>query len=313
MLQVELSADYPGRKEVLRNVNFHMAAGEVLGLVGQSGSGKSTLALALLRLLHFRGGSVRGHIVFEGQDLASSPEKLVRTYRGRMIAYVPQSPATSLNPALRIRTLISEAWRAHDPRAISPEAMLDLLAEVCLPAQTGFLDLRSGQLSVGQGQRLLIALALLHRPRLIVADEPTSALDLITQQEILRLFRRISDTCGTALLFISHDLTSVAQICDRVAILYEGEIIEIGATPEVFEHPKHPYAQRLIGALPQPCGTGDRFSVARASSPRQSRQTPGRDRQSLPTASPPDRPKENAARHCAEPFESCQRRHVPGR
>jgi peptide/nickel transport system ATP-binding protein len=251
MLQVQISADYPGRKNVLHDVTFNLSGGEVLGLVGQSGSGKSTLALALLRLLHYRGGVVRGHINFEGQDLASGPERLVRTYRGRKIAYVPQSPATSLNQALRVRTLISEAWRAHEPRAISQEAMLDLLAQVSLPAQPDFLNLRSGEMSIGQGQRLLIALALLHRPRLIVADEPTSALDLITQQEILQLFRRIRDDSGTAILFISHDLTSVAQICDRVAILYAGEIIEIGPTSEVFERPQHPYAQRLIGALPR--------------------------------------------------------------
>lgn len=251
MLHVELSADYPGKKNVLRNVTFDMSRGEVLGLVGQSGSGKSTLALALLRLLQFRGGTVRGRIVFEGQDLVTLPERQVQTYRGRQIAYVPQSPATSLNQALRIRTLISEAWRAHNPRAISQEAMLDLLTQVSLPAQADFLDVRSSQLSVGQGQRLLIALALVHGPRLIVADEPTSALDLITQQDILRLFRRISDDKGTAILFISHDLTSVAQICDRVAILYEGEIIEVGETQEVFERPRHDYAKRLIGALPR--------------------------------------------------------------
>lgn len=251
MLQVQLSAGYPGKKNVLHNVTFDVAEGEVVGLVGQSGSGKSTLALALLRLLHFRGGTVHGRILFEGQDLAASPEKVLRTYRGRKIAYVPQSPATSLNQALRIRTLISEAWRAHNPKTISQEAMLDLLNQVSLPARPEFLDLHSGELSIGQGQRLLIALALLHGPRLIIADEPTSALDLITQQEILRLFRRISDTSRTAILFISHDLASVAQICDRVAILYEGEIIEIGPTADVFAKPQHPYAQRLIGALPR--------------------------------------------------------------
>jgi ABC-type dipeptide/oligopeptide/nickel transport system ATPase component len=251
MLHVELSADYPGKNNVLRNVTFDMSRGEVLGLVGQSGSGKSTMALALMRLLHFRGGLVRGRIVFEGQDLAALPEKLIRAWRGSKIAYVPQSPATSLNPALRIRTLISEAWRAHSSLPITQQSMLDLLGQVSLPAQAEFLNLRSGELSIGQGQRLLIALALLHRPRLIVADEPTSALDLITQQEILRLFRQISDESGTAILFISHDLTSVAQICDRVAILYEGEIIEIGATQNVFESPQHPYARRLIAAIPR--------------------------------------------------------------
>ena len=251
MLRVAISTDYPGHPDVLKNVAFDMAPGEILGLVGQSGSGKSTLALAILRLLQYRGGTVRGRIEFEGRDLASIPEKLARTYRGRQIAFVPQSPATSLNPALRLRSLISEAWRAHNPRPISQDAMLHLLQQVSLPAQPDFLALRSGQLSIGQGQRLLIALALLHHPRLIIADEPTSALDLITQQEILRLFREISATSGTAILFISHDLMSVAQICDRVAILYQGELVEIGATSQMFERPRHPYSQRLIGAIPR--------------------------------------------------------------
>ena len=251
MLHVAISADYSSKQNVLRDVTFDMSPGEVLGLVGQSGSGKSTLALALLRLLEYRGGTMRGRIVFEGHDLAAIPERQVRTYRGRRIAYVPQSPSSSLNPALRIRTLIGEAWLAHNSRALSQEAMLDLLNEVSLPAHPDLLKLRSGELSIGQGQRLLIALAILHRPALIVADEPTSALDLITQQDILKLFRRISDSCGTAILFISHDLTSVAQICDRVAVLYQGEIIEIGPTSQVFLQPRHPYAQRLMAALPR--------------------------------------------------------------
>jgi ABC-type glutathione transport system ATPase component len=251
LLQVAVSTDYPGRSNVLRDVRFEIASGDVLGLVGQSGSGKSTLALAILRLLQYRGGRVHGSIRFDGQDLAAMPEKLARTYRGREIAYVPQSPATSLNPALRLRTLINEAWRAHHPHPLSQDAMIDLLRQVSLPAQSSFLDLRSGQLSIGQGQRVLIALAILHQPRLIIADEPTSALDLITQQEILRLFRKITDERGTAMLFISHDLMSVAQICDRVAILYQGEIVEIGSRCDIFERPQHPYAQRLIGALPR--------------------------------------------------------------
>ena len=251
MLRVAISADYPGRKNVLRGVTFDLSQGEVLGLVGESGSGKSTLALALLRLLHYRGGSVKGSMVFDGEDVMAIAEKRFRAYRGRKIAYVPQSPAASLNAALRIRTVIGEAWRAHSAQPISRDAMLDLLRRVSLPAQPDFLELRSGQLSIGQGQRLLIALALLHAPRLIIADEPTSALDLITQQEILRLFRSIADTSGTAVLFISHDLLSVAQICDKVAILYQGELIEEGPTAEIFEYPRHPYAQRLIGALPR--------------------------------------------------------------
>jgi len=251
MLQVTISASYAGKQDVLRDVAFSMQGGEILGLVGQSGSGKSTLALAILQLLQYRGGSVSGSIVFAGQELARLPEKRVREYRGREIAYVPQSPTSSLNQGMRLRTLILETWRAHSSQPITRQNMVDLLNQVSLPAHCDFLNLRAGELSVGQGQRLLIALALLHRPKLIVADEPTSALDLITQQEILRLFRRICNDSGTGILFISHDLAAVAQICDRVAILSEGQIVEIGPTAEVFDRPKHPYAQRLIAALPR--------------------------------------------------------------
>ncbi len=251
MLRVDLSADYPGKKDVLKSVRFEIARGEVLGLAGQSGSGKSTIALSLLRLLHLKGGIMRGHVILEGEDLAEMPESRVRLYRGRDIAYVPQSPSSSLNPMLRIRSLISETWRAHKTNAISEHTMLGLLRQVSLPASPEFLNLRASQLSVGQGQRLLIGLALLHQPKLIVADEPTSALDLITQQEILCLFRKITDESGTAILYISHDLTSVLQLCDRVAILFDGRIVEAGPTADVFRSPQHPYAQRLIGALPR--------------------------------------------------------------
>ena len=248
MLQVNVSASYGSKKEILRNVQFDMRPGEILGLAGESGSGKSTLALALVRLLHFRGGSTQGHIFFEDRDLLRLPESQMRPYRGRVIAYVPQSPTASLNPALCVRTLIAETWRAHNRSPIPPEVVITALSEVSLPASDEFLSFRPGQLSVGQCQRLLIALALLHQPKLIVADESTSALDPITQQEILRLFQQIRSRHGTSILFISHDLACVARICDRVAIMYRGEIVEIGETTEVFGSPRHSYARRLIGA-----------------------------------------------------------------
>lgn len=264
MLRVDLSADYPGKKDVLRDVCFHMDRGEVLGLIGESGSGKSTLGLALLRLLHLKGGFTRGRVILEGVDLAALPESRMRAYRGRDISYVPQSPSTSFSPRFRIRNVISEAWRAHQAKSMPEQAMLELLQAVSLPASRDFLSLRCDQLSVGQGQRLLIGLALLHNPKLIVADEPTSALDLITQQEILRLFREISDRSGTAILYISHDLTSVLQLCDRVAILWQGQIVETGPTGEIFRFPRHPYARRLIGALPQvPVSSSTADQIAR--------------------------------------------------
>jgi peptide/nickel transport system ATP-binding protein len=253
LLSVRLSVDYPGKPQVLRSVAFRLNQGEVLGLVGQSGSGKSTLALSILKLLNLRGGISRGEILFQGQDLMELKEKEMRNVRGRGIGLVLQSPLSSLNPALRIRTQLVEAWKAHadGSRERRMAHLLELLKSVSLPAEESFLRRYSQQLSVGQAQRLLIALAILHRPPLLIADEPTSALDIITQSEILQLFGRLNRELNMGLLYISHDLLSVASLCHRVAILHEGEIVECGVTERVFQSPEHPYTRRLIEALPR--------------------------------------------------------------
>ena len=177
----------------------------------------------------------------------------MRRVRGREIALVPQSPVTSLNPALRIGTHLHETWVAHanGSRARRKAGFLSLLESVSLPAGESFLDRYPGELSVGQAQRLLIAMAILHKPALVVADEPTSALDMVTQSEILKLFTRLNQGLKMAVLYISRDLLSVSSLCHRVAILYEGEIVECAATEEIFRNPQHPYTQRLIGALPK--------------------------------------------------------------
>jgi len=214
LLTARLTVDYPNKPGVLRDVEFEIAQGEILGLVGESGSGKSTIALALLRLLDHKGGKVRGEIQFDGRDLVKLPEKEMRRIRGREIALVLQSPLASLNPVLKIGTQIAEAWRAHNPADAKcwKEEALGLFSLVNLPAEPSFLDRYPRQLSVGQAQRVLIAMSILHKPRLLITDEATSALDAITQSEILELFRRLNRQLNMAMLFISHDLLSVAAL-----------------------------------------------------------------------------------------------------
>jgi len=253
LLSVRLSVDYPGRPKVLRDVAFQLNQGEVLGLVGQSGSGKSTLALSILKLLDLKGGVARGEVLFQGRDRMQLKEKEMRRVRGREISLVLQSPLSSLNPALRIGTQLVEAWQAHaaGPRARIRAHLLEILRSVSLPAEEAFLSRYPQQLSVGQAQRVLIALSILHRPPLLIADEPTSALDIITQSEILQLFAHLNRELNMGLLYISHDLLSLASLCHRVAILHEGGIVECGVTERVFQCPEHPYTRRLIEALPR--------------------------------------------------------------
>jgi ABC-type dipeptide/oligopeptide/nickel transport system ATPase component len=248
LLSLNLSAEYPGRP-VFRGLTLSMQRGEILGLVGQSGSGKSTLALSVLRLLDFKGGRASGEIRFEGRDLMQLPEKEMRQVRGREIGLVLQSPLASLNPSMRIGAQLREAWKVH-AGAGDPQ-LLELLESVSLPAGEDFLRRYPRQLSVGLAQRVLIAMAILHRPALLIADEPTSALDSITQSEILQLFAGLNRRLGMGLLYISHDLLAVASLCHRVAILHGGEIVEVDTTERIFRSPSHPYTHRLIQALPR--------------------------------------------------------------
>jgi ABC-type dipeptide/oligopeptide/nickel transport system ATPase component len=258
LLSAQVSVRYPGKAPVLRGVSLEIARGEVLGLVGQSGSGKSTLAMAILGLLGRQRAIVEGNIFFQGADLLAMPERELRNLRGRSLSLVLQSPLASLNPALQIRTQLREAWRAHsDSNATSGDcdrAIQSALKSVSLPGNADdpdFLHKHASQLSVGQAQRVLIAMAIMHRPALLIADEATSALDVITQSEILELFARLNREIGMSILYISHDLPSVAGICQRIAILHEGQIVECGPTEQIFTSPEHPYTRRLMSALPQ--------------------------------------------------------------
>ena len=260
LLSAQVTVRYPGKAPVLRGISLEIARGEVVGLVGQSGSGKSTLALAILGLLGRQRAIVEGNIFFQGVDLLTLRERKLRSLRGRSLSLVLQSPLASLNPALEIRTQLKEAWRAHSDRNATAEdcdhAIQSALKSVSLPSadadnRRDFLAKRAAQLSVGQAQRVLIAMAILHRPALLIADEATSALDVITQSEILELFARLHREIGMSILYISHDLPSVAGICQRIAILHEGQIVECGPTEQIFTAPTHEYTRRLMSALPQ--------------------------------------------------------------
>jgi len=252
LLSLQISVNYPGKAGVIRNLCLDIQKAEVLGLVGQSGCGKSTLALAILRLLYMKRGRAEGSIRLNGRDLMSLKESEMRSLRGKEIALVLQSPLSAFNPALRIGSQLEEAWRIHKKtsREECAKAIREMLTDVSLPTDKLFLQKFPAELSVGQAQRALIGMAILHRPALLIADEPTSALDIITQAEILKLFSTLSKKFGIGILYISHDLLSVATISHRVAVMDKGEIVECRQTSQIFRDPEHPYTRRLIASLP---------------------------------------------------------------
>jgi ABC-type glutathione transport system ATPase component len=252
LVRVNLEAQYDGQT-VLHDIRFELWSGEVLALVGASGAGKSTLVMSLLGLLPWRGGRVSGEVVLDGQNLIALSERKLRDLRGRQIALIPQSPMSALNPAISLERHFKEAWKAHAnyERGAFMARVRTLLAEVQLPSGIEFLRKRPSQISVGQAQRVLIALALLHRPALIIADEPTSALDPVTQTQIVDLLRRLNRRHGTTLLYVSHDLVTVLQLSDRIAVLHAGTIAETLAVNEI-GNAQHEATLALLQTLPAP-------------------------------------------------------------
>lgn len=247
LLKLRLTVEY-GPKRVLNEVALDVAEGEILGLVGRSGEGKSTIALSILGLLGLKGGKCTGEILFKDRDLLKLNARELRKVRGKEIALVPQSPLAALNPNMKLGAQLEEGWRAHERG--KPD-WKPLLESVSLPAEESFLRQYPRALSVGLAQRFLIAMALLHKPALLLADESTSALDTITQAEVLGLFKRLNRERGIAVLYISHDLASVASLCHRVAILHRGEVVECDSVDAVFLNPRHEYTKQLISAIPR--------------------------------------------------------------
>jgi ABC-type glutathione transport system ATPase component len=252
-LYLNISVDYPRKSGVLQNTEISVLPGEIVGLLGESGSGKTTLALSVLKLLDHTGAQVHGTVNIAGMDVSAWNERRMRSLRGRLSALIPQSPAAALNPALRLETHIREAWQAHssEPWRLQKQRLAELIRRAGLPQEPEFLHRFPSEISLGQGQRVLIVMALLHSPRLLIADEPTSSLDVITQSEVLSLLRSIGDEHGLGILFISHDLPTVASFCDRVAILHDGRIVESGPVQEVLRAPRHSYTRQLVDAAPK--------------------------------------------------------------
>jgi peptide/nickel transport system ATP-binding protein len=258
-LNVEFVND-EGHHPVVRNASFDIEAGKCLGIVGESGSGKSVTSLAIMSLLPPAPYSnVKGEVLFEGRDLLSLKADEMRKLRGSHISMIFQEPMTSLNPAFTIGDQLMEAIRVHErltDRAARAKA-LEILREVRIPAPERRLDEYPHRLSGGMRQRVMIAIAIACRPRLVIADEPTTALDVTIQAQILDLLRRLQDEYGVALLMISHNFGVIAEIADDVAVMYAGRIVERGPIRKVFHSPEHPYTVGLLGATPR---GGDRKS-----------------------------------------------------
>jgi len=275
MLEVQdLHTHFPTRAGLVRavdGVSFTVARGRILGLVGESGSGKSATGFSILNLLQPPGRIVSGRILLDGQDITALQGEAMRRIRGARIAMVFQDPLMTLNPVLRIGTQMTAAIRAHaqTSRTAARTQARDALATVGIPSPTERLDAYPHQLSGGMRQRVAIAIALLHRPAVIIADEPTTALDVSIQGQILAEIRRLADETGTAFLWITHDLAVVSSLADDIAVLYAGRVVERGPTNAVITTPRHPYTAALIGAVPGGHPPGTRLPQLSAAQPLQ--------------------------------------------
>jgi peptide/nickel transport system ATP-binding protein len=249
------SADSPDRLPAVRDLNFSIAPGEVLGLVGESGSGKSITSLAIMRLLPPQ-AAVTGEIVFTengaAHNLADLSDDAMRQLRGSRIAMIFQEPMTALNPVMRVGDQIAEAVLAHNSisKRETRQRAVDAMNEVAIPDSARRARDYPHQLSGGMRQRIMIAMAIVNRPQLLIADEPTTALDVTIQAQILDLLADLRAKFGLAMLFISHDLAVVSRVADRVAVMYAGNLVELGAKRDIFQSPAHPYTRGLLHAVP---------------------------------------------------------------
>lgn len=241
-------------RRVVDGVSLHLAAGETLGIVGESGCGKSILSLSVLGLLPSGARVAGGEIRLAGQPLTGLSERSLRHIRGNEISMVFQEPMTALNPVITIGEQIAEVFRTHQNASRKTARLLAVEALRAVGVGSPETRVRNypAQLSGGMRQRVMIAMALACRPKVLIADEPTTALDVTIQAQILELFRELRQEFNTSVLFISHDLGVIAEVADRVAVLYCGVVVEEALTADLFENPRHPYSRGLLAALPQP-------------------------------------------------------------
>ena len=242
-----------GLVEAVDGVTFNVRSGEILGVVGESGSGKSVTALALLRLIRPPGRIVSGAVRFEGTDLLGLSEEQMRAVRGARIAMVFQSPRTALNPVLTVGRQITRLFELHQrvSRAQGWARTIEMLKLVGISEPERRARQYAHQLSGGMCQRVMIAMALATSPRLLLADEPTTGLDVSIAAQILELLRDLGRRTGASILLITHDLGVVAEVCDRVAVMHAGQIVEVGAVTRIFARPLHPYTQALVRSIPR--------------------------------------------------------------
>ncbi|PLR66657.1 ABC transporter ATP-binding protein [Bacillus sp. UMB0893] len=251
----DLSITFMQNKEetrVVDSIRFDVHKGEVLGIVGESGCGKSVTSLSIMGLLPKKSSKLTGEVLFQGKDLLQLSEKSLRKMRGNDIAMVFQEPMTSLNPLFKIGNQLEESLRVHQDltKKQAKERVIQILRLVGLPRPEELYDEYPHQLSGGMRQRVMIAMAMICDPKVLIADEPTTALDVTIQAQILKLMKDLNQKLETSIVFITHDLGVVAEMCDRVMVMYAGQVVEEGSVLAIFKNPKHPYTKGLMKSVP---------------------------------------------------------------
>lgn len=242
-----------GEVQAVRGVSFSVKKGEILGIVGESGSGKSVTSMSILRLLADTARIKEGKIVFDGTDLLGLSKKELRQIRGEKISMIFQDPMSSLNPLIPVGKQVAEMIREHHPGRSKEEIRKEVLAlfeKVRIPEPERRYKCYPHEFSGGMRQRVMIAMALANKPELLIADEPTTALDVTIQDQILKQLRELEKEYGTSIIFITHDLGVVAELCDRVIVMYGGLVMEEASIFDIFEQPKHPYTMGLLASIP---------------------------------------------------------------